>query len=256
MDAPGQIFDAHFHVIDPRFPLIANQGFLPDPYTAADYLAETRPLGVTGGALVSGSFQGFDQTYLTAALKVLGPGFVGVTQLPEDVSDEEIGRLDRAGVRAIRFNLRRGGSAALKSLESMARRVHDIAGWHVELYADVKDLGEHLPMLTTLPKISIDHLGLSADGLPTLLKLVEAGAKVKATGFGRVSDDIPGILRAIAGANPAALMFGTDLPSTRTRRFKPDDMALVADTLGGAAADAGFHDNATAFYRIEEARIA
>ena len=35
-----------------------------------------------GGAVVSGSFQGFDQSYLLDALDQLGPSFVGVTQLP------------------------------------------------------------------------------------------------------------------------------------------------------------------------------
>jgi predicted TIM-barrel fold metal-dependent hydrolase len=248
------IFDAHFHIIDPRFPLIENQGFLPEPYTVPEYLEEVSPLGVTGGAVVSGSFQGFDQTYLLAALKELGRGFVGVTQLPEDVPDAEIVRLNAAGVRAIRLNLRRGGSAGLDALEAIARRVHEVAGWHVELYADARDLGDFVPMLAALPKISIDHLGLSVDGLPTLLKLVAAGARVKVTGFGRISGDVAGILLAVAAVDPTALMFGTDLPSTRTRRFTADDMALVTDTLGEALRDAVYHGNAAAFYGIDEPR--
>ncbi len=33
-----------------------------------------------GGAIVSGSFQGFDQRYLIASLQALGKGFVGVAQ--------------------------------------------------------------------------------------------------------------------------------------------------------------------------------
>lgn len=246
-----RIFDAHFHVIDPRFPLTANQGFLPDPYTAADYIAEAGPLGVCGGAVVSGSFQGFDQTYLLAALATLGPGFVGVTQVPDDVADNEIVRLDKAGVRAIRFNLRRGGSAEIGALESMARRVHDIAGWHVELYADAQVLADLLPVLAALPQISVDHLGLSAEGLPTLLRLVETGAKVKATGFGRVSLDVAEAARAIAAINPAALMFGTDLPSTRTRRFSPDDITVLLDALGEDAIDPVFYGNAAELYGPE-----
>ena len=31
------VFDAHLHVIDPRFPLVANQGYVPDPFTVDDY---------------------------------------------------------------------------------------------------------------------------------------------------------------------------------------------------------------------------
>ena len=29
------IFDAHLHIIDPRFPLVANQGYLPAPFSTA-----------------------------------------------------------------------------------------------------------------------------------------------------------------------------------------------------------------------------
>ena len=32
------LFDAHFHIIDPRFPLVPNRGYLPDRYTVSDYL--------------------------------------------------------------------------------------------------------------------------------------------------------------------------------------------------------------------------
>jgi hypothetical protein len=70
-------FDAHFHVIDSRFPLYENDGFLPAEFTVAQYRARTAALGVVGGAVVSGSFQRFDQDYLLDALARLGPGFVG-----------------------------------------------------------------------------------------------------------------------------------------------------------------------------------
>lgn len=244
------LFDAHLHIIDPRFPLVANQGYLPPPYGTDDYLAAAKPLGVTGGAVVSGSFQAFDQSYLVAALQRLGPAFVGVTQLPQSASDAEILALDRQGVRAVRFNLRRGGSEGLEALEGMARRVHALAGWHVELYADAGDLTELVPLLAELPQIVIDHLGLSAEGLPTLLKLVERGAKVKATGFGRVLLDPAAALRAIAAVDPQALLFGTDLPSTRARRpFSPDDIALLVEALGEEASRMALYDNAVRLYR-------
>lgn len=246
------VFDAHLHIIDPRFPVIENDGYLPPAFTATDYLARVSALGVTGGAVVSGSFQGFDQSYLLDALRVLGPGFVGVTQLPASVTDDEILRLDEAGVRAIRFNVRRGGSASIGDLGALARRVHDVAGWHAELYVDARDLPELAATIDRLPAVSIDHLGLTREGLPHLLKLAERGVRVKATGFGRVDFDIPSALRAVAAANPSALMFGTDLPSTRAPRpFADEDITLVVDALGPELAAAALSGNAAAFYRIE-----
>ncbi|MFW6067181.1 MAG: amidohydrolase family protein [Myxococcota bacterium] len=243
------IFDAHLHVVDVRFPLKPNRGYLPEPFTPADYRARVAGLGVVGGAVVSGSFHGFDQTHLEAALTDLGPGFVGVAQLPPDVSDAEILRLDALGVRGVRFNLRRGIAHSTAEVERLGRRVHDAAGWHTELYADAADLADALDALGALPKLSIDHLGLTAAGLPTVLRLVDRGARVKATGFGRVDFDVADALRRIAAVNPAAPMFGTDLPCTRAPRpFRAADVALVREALGEQGARLALHDNAAGFY--------
>jgi predicted TIM-barrel fold metal-dependent hydrolase len=245
------IFDAHLHIIDPAFPLVPNQGYLPDSYTVAEYLNRVRGLGVTGGAVVSGSFQGFDQDYLVAALARLGPGFVGVTQLAASTSDREIRRLAALGVRGLRFNLRRGGSESVAHMREMAHRVFDLAGWHLELYADASLLGELEATLLALPAVSIDHLGLSRTGLPVLLRLVEGGVRVKACGFGRLDYPAAEALGAIHGVSPHALMFGSDLPSTRAPRpFLDSDVELIVDTLGPEAAGRVLRDNAIAFYRI------
>ena len=67
-----RIFDAHFHIIDFNFPIIENQGYFPPNFVVEDYQNETPNLNVIGGAIVSGSFQGFDQDYLLKALKQLG----------------------------------------------------------------------------------------------------------------------------------------------------------------------------------------
>lgn len=239
-----RVFDAHLHVVDPRFPLVPNDGFVPAPFTADDYRRRVAGLGVRGGAVVSGSFQATDTAYLEAALAVLGPSFVGVVQLPPDVPDAEVLRLDALGVRAVRFALRRGGALDV----ALARRVWDLAGWHAELYVDARDL-PGLP-LGALPRVVIDHLGLSAEGFPHLVHRVENGAFVKATGFGRLAFDPADALRRLVATNPGAVVFGTDLPSTRAPRpFRDADLALVRDALGQDDADAVLWGNAEALYR-------
>lgn len=245
------LFDSHFHIIDHRFPLTPNNGYLPGDLTCSDYLSQISTYDLRGGAIVSGSFQAFDQSYLLDALRTLGPGFIGVAQLPTTTTDDEILELDRAGVRAVRFNLKRGGSEDARHLDTMALRVHELAGWHVELYADSRELGGLYETLSSLPAVSIDHLGLSKEGFGTLLKLTERGVRVKATGFGRVDFDVPTALKQLYAANPHALMFGTDLPSTRAPRpYADEDFLLVVDTLGDEAAQAVFFDNAATFYRV------
>lgn len=247
------MFDCHLHIIDPDFPLVPNHSFLPKPFTVDEYAARTRDLNVAGGAVVSGSFQAFDQGYLRNALALLDGTFVGVTQLPADTPDARITELDSAGVRAVRFNLKRGGSAGVADLEQLATRVFEIAGWHTELYVDARDLPELEGVLARLPKVSIDHLGMHRDGLPALLRAVERGAMVKATGLGRVELDPAATMRAILEVNPRALMVGTDLPSTRAKRpFDDADLDSIERTaleLGGeTTANDVFWNNAARWY--------
>jgi predicted TIM-barrel fold metal-dependent hydrolase len=248
-----QVVDAHVHVIDPRFPLVANQGFVPDPFDVPAYRSAVAAAGLepVGGALVAGSFQGTDQRGLVAALADLGPGWAGVAQLPADVSDADLDDLDAAGVRAVRFNLARGTAPDRPTLTALARRVHDRHGWGCELYVDSGDLAGLTPVLRDLPRVGIDHLGMSDRDQPALLRLVERGVRVKATGFGRVDLDVEATLRAVHAVDPGALLFGTDLPGTRARRpFEPADVELIAHALGGDALPAVLRDNARAWYRL------
>ncbi len=124
--------------------------------------------------------------------------------------------------------------------------MHAVAGWHTEVYAAGADLAALEPRLAALPRLSIDHLGLDADGLAVAVRLAAGGAAVKATGFGRVDLDVRAALRAIAAAAPRALMFGTDLPGTRARRpFGPPTPRSCVRSRARTALGA----NARAFYR-------
>ena len=251
-----RVFDTHFHIIDMRYPVQENQGFFPPSFPAPDYQERTRGLGITGGNVVSGSFQGFDTGFMHEALRVLGPTFTGVIQIPPTATDEEILALDAIGVRGVRFNMARGGSADVADLANMAKRVWALARWHVELYADARDLATMVEVLSALPAVSIAHLGMSDEGLPTLLKLAEKGVMVKATGFGRMTlDPVKGI-RALIAANPDCLMFGTDLPSQRARRaFLPSDIDLLRENIDASLVRKVFFDNAVKFYRPRQSPV-
>ena len=249
-----EIFDSHLHIIDPEYPLYENQGYLPEPFTVEDYqtlLSQTlqSQYNITGGAVVSGSFQKQDQSYLVNALKQLGPNYVGVTQLLSSTSDDDILSLHQSGVRAVRFNLKRGGSEELSKMTEFSHRIHEIAGWHSELYIDSSHLDSLYSTLIILPSVAIDHLGLSKVGFKTLLKLAEKGVKVKATGFGRIDFDPATAIAELFSANPDCLLFGTDLPSTRAPRpFAETDIGIVIETLGEDDASKVLCENAKDFY--------
>lgn len=250
-ESPGRrIFDAHFHVIDPRFPIERNMGYLPATFTANDYLVKARQLGIQAGTVVAGSFQGRDDTYILDALEQLGPAFVGVIQMPDNLTDEELIQLDQAGVRAVRFNFVRGGAVTSARLLDVGRRVASVCGWHVELYIDALLLPDLEPALTRLDRVVVDHLGLTEAGMTGLLRHADRGGYIKASGFGRTDFDIEAALRRVFRVNPNTLVFGTDLPSTRAPRpFHRSDIELIAQALGERATATVLWDNAIQLYR-------
>lgn len=254
-----KVFDSHFHIIDPAYPLVVNQGFTPDFFTVEQYRAELADMGVepVGGAVVSGSFQGFDQSYFAGALGKLGEGFVGVTQLDPATPDEEILKLDELGIRAIRFNLFRGLSATLEEIEEQGRRVRELCDWKTELYLDASQMDdEFVALVLRMPGVSIDHLGMRKGGADVLKRFVAAGVPVRVTGFGRIDytrEEAAKLISELYAENPQALMFGSDLPSTRaSKRFDIDDIELICDAVGRDHAQEVLCDNGVAWYLGEK----
>lgn len=246
------VFDAHFHIFDPTHRLRSNQGYLPPPFTVEDYLAAVKDLGIRGGAVVAASFQGKEPAPILDALERLGPPFVGVVDVEDVTSETELRALDARGVRGLRFNFVRGEGASISHIETIARRVYDLFGWHAELYIGADLLQDFEDRVRRLPAVSVDHLALTAAALPCLLRLAEQGVRVKASGFGRVDFDVATAISLLYEANSSSLMFGTDLPSTRsTRPFRRSDVDLITETLGPEGARRVLWENAASFYRVD-----
>ncbi|KQC30240.1 amidohydrolase family protein [Flagellimonas eckloniae] len=244
-----KIFDAHFHIINPKFPLVENNGYLPPEFTVKDYQDKVESYGISGGAIVSGSFQKFDQNYLLDALKVFGKNYVGVANIPITMESKELEKLNQSNIQAVRFNLKRGGSESLKNLVELSNRLFNDYGWHTELYVDSKNLKELKTTLEQIPKFSIDHLGLSNDGLNDLCFWAEKGVKIKATGFGRLDFNPITAMKRIYSINPDALMFGTDLPSTRAKTpFTFEHLKMIKDNFSDKAQEKILYQNAIKWY--------
>jgi len=45
----AKFFDCHFHIIDKNFPVVPNQGFMPDAFTSEDYLERLKAVNLCGG---------------------------------------------------------------------------------------------------------------------------------------------------------------------------------------------------------------
>lgn len=248
-----KIFDSHFHIINPKFPLVENNGYLPPAFTTVDYTKSTKKYEIVGGAIVSGSFQAFDQDYLVDALQTLGKNYVGVANIPSDISDEELERLNIANVVAVRFNVKRGGSEKFEKIEELSNRLFEKYGWHTELYIDSIKLAEFKSVLENIPYFSIDHLGLSKKGLEDLYYWVDKGIRVKATGFGRIDFEPVSAMKIIYEINPKALMFGTDLPSTRVKiPFTEKDVRLIKENFSPKELENIFYNNAFDWYQLKK----
>ncbi len=244
-----KIFDAHFHIINPAYPLFENNGYLPPNFTIENYQEETRGFGIAGGAIVSGSFQKFEQEYLVDALSKLDENYVGVANIPLSMKAVELERLDKGNIVAVRFNLKRGGSESLDNMVELSNRLFDKYNWHTELYVDSVQLKDLKAILSQIPQCSIDHLGLSKDGLSDLYYWAEREVKIKVIGFGRIDFDPIPVMRKIFNINPNGLLFGTDLPSTRASRpFSAMDIALIRDNFTLTEQENIFYKNAKAWY--------
>jgi len=244
-----KIFDSHFHIINPKFPLVENNGYLPPDFTTQNYKMATEDFDIAGGAIVSGSFQAFDQGYLFDALKSFGKNYFGVANISIDMKKSELELLNKSNICAVRFNLKRGGSETLKNLIVLSNRLFDNYGWHTELYVDSNDLAQLKTTLQQIPKFSIDHLGLSKAGLSELYYWAEKGVKIKATGFGRLDFDPIPVMKRIYTINPNALMFGTDLPSTRAKiPFTVRDLEIIKDNFSEDEQRRIFYENAIDWY--------
>lgn len=243
------MFDSHLHIFDPSAPMPGHDGFIPGPFTIADYRAATVGLGITGGAVVAASTQARDPAPLLAAAAALGEAFVVVAEADPGQDDADFAALAEAGVRGLRFNLHRRATFTISGAIAHAARAADF-GLHAEIYCDAARLAPHVAALAGLPRLALDHLGLTEAGLPVTCDLARAGVKVKATGFGRVLLDVARTLEAIEAAASGVLMAGTDLPSTRAARvFAPSDLDLLRRVLGAASASA-LEGTARAFYRV------
>ncbi|WP_394751004.1 amidohydrolase family protein [Spongiimicrobium salis] len=244
-----KLFDSHFHIIDPTYPLFENNGYLPPKFTIPNYLEATKGLKIVGGAVVSGSFQKFDQEYLIAALDKLGKNYYGVANISLEMPPKELDRLNKANIAAVRFNLKRGGSERIQNMVELSNRLFHDYNWHTELYMDSTAIEDLQAILVKIPKFSIDHLGLSKKGLLNLYRWAEKGIKIKATGFGRIEFDPIPVMRKIYDINPHALMFGTDLPSTRAKTpFRIEDIQRIQENFNAIEQERIFYTNARDWY--------
>jgi 2-pyrone-4,6-dicarboxylate lactonase len=242
--APPGACDAHCHIFGPaaRFPYAPARRYTPPDAPKEMLAALHQHLGLSRAVLVQASCHGTDNRAMLDAIKSSSGAWRGVAMVDANVTESEIEALHAGGVRGVRFNFvaHLGGAPDLNAVDQVLQRV-DPFGWHVVLHLDAEDILTYREFLEGLRvPFVIDHMGRvkAAHGLDQqpfrlLLDLMKNElAWVKVSGPERISaggkpfhDAVP-FARALIGAAPDRVLWGTDFPHPNVN-VMPNDGELV-----------------------------
>jgi D-galactarolactone isomerase len=240
--APPDACDAHIHILDPAFPALTQGAHFAEGATAADYAMTRRALGTARTVVVQSKTYGTDNSCLLDGIARLMPAR-GIAVVHSNVSDAELKRLHKGGVRGIRFSLWNPEDAVVTfdMIAPLARRITGL-GWHVQIHMSGDQIVECEGMLRTLPcPIAIDHmgrlppeLGVRHDGYSAILRLLDrgrtwvklSGAYLNTAAGVRNFADASAVACALVKAAPERLVWGSDWPHV-TEHDKPDTATLL-----------------------------
>ena len=244
---PAGAVDAHCHVFGPaeRFPYAPTRKYTPCDAPKERLFALRDFLGFARNVIVQATCHGTDNRALVDALRSSGGKARGVASVGRDVTDAELGELQAAGVRGVRFNFvkRLVDFTPRQVLTEIAERIAPL-GWHVVVYFEAIDLPDLWEFFTLLPTtVVVDHLGRPDVGKPVdgpefelFVRLLREHANIwsKVSCPERLSfcgppnyDDVVPFARRLVETFPDRVLWGTDWPHPNMKSHMPDDGKLV-----------------------------
>jgi 2-pyrone-4,6-dicarboxylate lactonase len=243
---PAGAVDAHCHVFGPehKFPYAPERKYTPCDAPKEKLFALRDFLGFDKNVIVQASCHSKDNRAMVDALETADGKARGVAFVGEEVTDDELKAMDRAGVRGVRFNFvkRLVDFTPRDVLERIAARVAPL-GWHIVVYFEMPDLPELEPFFTSLPTtVVVDHMGVPsvAKGVDhpenqRFIRLLENHENFwsKVTCPERMSlagppyDDVVPFARTLVERFPGRVLWGTDWPHPNMKKEAPDDGVLV-----------------------------
>lgn len=244
LKAPPGTTDTHIHVYDHRYPMAPTAKMYPPEASVADYLAMARRLGIERTVVVQATTYGTDNRCLLESMAAIGNDKArGVAVVDASVTDAELDRLTKAGVRGVRFFMLPGGALPWETLDAVAARVQPF-GWHAQLQFDGREFLQHEAAVRRLPgTLVVDHVGKFLEPVPVdhpafraLLRLVEEGRTyVKLAAPYETSkkgpphfDDVGALAKALVRAAPERMLWASNWPHpSAPADDKPDDAVLL-----------------------------
>ena len=254
---PAGAVDAHCHVFGPadRFPYAPERKYTPCDAPRAKLFELRDHLGFARNVIVQASCHGRDNAALVDALESAGDLARGVAVVGSDVAQDELERMNEAGVRAVRFNfVRRLVDATPREVFlGIAERVARL-GWHVVVYFEAPDLEDLVPFLRRLPTtVVVDHMGrpdvaagVDDERFQRFIEFLAENENVwtkvscpeRLTLAGPPYDDVVPFARTLVERFPRRVLWGTDWPHPNMKSHVPDEGVLV-DVIPRVATDAG-----------------
>ena len=246
LKAPPGTCDTHMHIYDARYPSAPTATFAPPDALVSDYLKVRARLGIARTVVVQPSTYGKDNSCTLAAITALGDSARGIAVVDQTVTDAELERLTKAGMRGVRFHMLPGGALPWDILETVAARVKNF-GWHVQLQLDGRTLPDREPLLKRLTgTLVIDHVGKFLEPVPTdhagmrvILRLLENGRTwVKLSAPYEWSkagppnySDVGKLANVLAKAAPDRMLWGTNWPHPTPGGGPKPDNAWMLDMM-------------------------
>ena len=258
LKVPPNATDCHHHIYDSRFPADATTSLRPGDALVSDYRMLQKRIGTTRNVVVQPSTYGMDNRLLVESLQTFGLKTTrGIAVVNDSVKDEELKRLDAAGVRGVRFNLAQGGGTTWAMVTPLSKRFAAI-GWHMQINAPADDVFANQAVLSQVPcQLVFDHLarlplpmGIQHPAFGLICDLMhKEKAWVKLTGAYILSKvgpptyaDSTAIAKAFVKQAPERLVWGSDWPHpTAPGNEKPNDATLL-DLLAEWAPDKAARD--------------
>ncbi len=243
---PAGAVDAHCHVFGPedRFPYAPERKYTPCDAPKEMLFARRDFLGFDKNVIVQASCHSKDNRAMVDALDASNGRAKGVAFVGEEVTDDELQWMHKAGVRGVRFNFvkRLVDSTPRDALERISRRVAKL-GWHIVIYFEMQDLPENEDFFASLPTtVVVDHMGTPdvKKGVdhPENQRFHNLMAKhenfyVKVTCPERMTiagppyDDVLPFQKSLVEKFSDRVIWGTDWPHPNMKKIAPDDGVLV-----------------------------
>jgi predicted TIM-barrel fold metal-dependent hydrolase len=231
-EVPAGACDCHTHIHgDPeKFPFFPGRVYTPEIALPEEMAALHKALHIQRVVIVTPSVYGTDNSATLYGMNARGADARGVAVVDDKTPESELDAMGRAGMRGVRVNLATAGisdpSIGRQRFQAAAERVKS-RNWHVQIFTNLAMISAIADLVAVSPvPVVFDHfggaraeLGPQQPGFSDLVELVRSGkAYVKISGAYRVSKlapdytDVVPLARALTGANPDRVVWGTDWP--------------------------------------------